>query len=93
VRRIDVLEKEVKKKSKKQRQKWWRNLSLADKEAFIAKKQAQKAKRRRNHLYTREVEGFEKTGVNPDNVEEWRKLIAAKNPWLSERQGNERDKI
>ena len=31
---------------------------------------------------------FEQTGVNPDNAEEWRQLIALKNPWL-ERKKNE----
>jgi hypothetical protein len=33
-------------------------------------------------LYEDKLPNFEKTGVNPKNVEEWRKLILKKNPWL-----------
>ena len=73
-------------KSKKERQKWWRNLTSEQQQEYIEKKQAQKAKRREIHPL-KELEYNPKypwmtEGVNDTNRAEWWAMILKKNPWL-----------
>lgn len=65
-------------KSKKQKQRWWKNLSDEEKETYIKKKQKEKAKRRRKNP----LESKEYPWITPETKRDWLKKIKAKNPWL-----------
>ena len=74
-------------KTKKERQEWWRNLTFDEQQAYIEKKQAQKAERRKIYPI-KEAEYNPKypwstEGVNDTNREQWRAMIDKKNPWLN----------
>ena len=82
------IKKKVKKwnKSKKERQKWWRNLTSDEQQVYIEKKQAQKAEERKDQLervlrYNPKYPWLTE-GVNDTNKAEWWAMILRKNPWL-----------
>ncbi len=68
------------KKTKKQRQQWWANLTDSQKEAYIKKKQAQKAEERRENPVKRELYPV----ITQENKAEYLERIYKKNPWLKE---------
>ena len=73
-------------KTKKERRKWWRNLTPEQREAQIEKWQAQKAERRENEpprvLKYNPKYPWMTEGVNADNRDKWLAMIHKKNPWL-----------
>ena len=76
----------TKQETKKQRQQWWKLLSLDEQQAYIEKRQSKKAKRRKNQpervlKYNPEYPWLTE-GVNDKNREQWQEMIAKKNPWL-----------
>lgn len=83
--------KKKKWKTKKQRQQWWKSLTLDEQQEYIEKRQASKAKYRKNnpkqskkddYRYPSKIYPWLIEGVNDSNREQWQKMIAKKNPWL-----------
>ena len=73
-------------KTKKERRKWWRNLTPDQQASQIEKWQAIKAKKRKYQpkrvlRYNPEYPWMTE-GVNEGNRKQWQKMIAKKNPWL-----------
>lgn len=68
-------------KSKAQRQAWWRSLSPEQQDEYIERRQSRKAELRKSRSPVQPV-GFEATGVNESNRAEWMALILLKNPWF-----------
>ena len=73
-------------KTKKERQKWWRNLTFDQQAKQIEKWQAQKAERRENEpprlLKYNLAYPWLTEGVNESNRADWLAMIKKKNPWL-----------
>jgi len=75
------------KKTKKEKQEWWNNLTPIEQEEYIKKKQTQKAEERQKHP----VKIKQSPEINASNKKEWLKKIVKKNPWLPERSEIIRD--
>ena len=78
--------KRQKYKTKKQRQQWWKALSLDEQQEYIERRQAKKAKQRKNKplrvlRYNPEYPWMTE-GVNESNRDDWLAMIHKKNPWL-----------
>lgn len=77
----------MRKRTKKQRQKWWRNLSDEERDAYIKSVQKRKEINKQNQP-PRESAVIE---VTPETKNAWLQKIYRKNPWLnkdSDEQGN-----
>ena len=73
-------------KTKKQRRQWWKSLTPEQQQAYIEKRQAKKAKERKNRpkrvlRYNPEYPWLTE-GVNDTNREQWKAMIRKKNSWL-----------
>ena len=73
-------------KTKKQRRQWWNSLSLDEQQEYIERRQAKKAKQRKNKpprvlRYNPEYPWMTE-GVNESNRANWLAMIHKKNPWL-----------
>lgn len=75
-------------KTKAQRRKWWtESLSSEQRALYIKMVQARKAERCKNkppdvNWMDNPKYPWYKTGVNPENREQWLRMIKKKNPWL-----------
>ena len=74
------------KKSKRQRQQWWRSLTLEQQDEYIRRKQARKAEERKNSspkkLKVNPKCPWLTEGVNKTNRKQWLAMIKRENPWL-----------
>ncbi len=70
------------KRSKKQRQAWFNNLTEDEKQAYFKKQQAKKAKMRQNRPNNTLAEPI----IDETNKESWKAKILSKNPWMTENQ-------
>ena len=79
-----------KKRTKKERQAWWKALSSEEQSKYIERRQAKKAEHRKKHplpaLKYNSKYPWSTEGVNKGNRERWLAMIHKKNPWLKERQ-------
>lgn len=66
--------------SKAERQEWWSTRTEEQKQAFIAKKQAQKAKRRSKDGLLSTCKVF--PVIDSSNRKEWQRKVLRMNPWL-----------
>ena len=73
-------------KTKKQRQQWWKSLSLDEQQEYIERRQAKKAKQRKMRperlLKYNPAYPWLTEGVNKSNRDDWLVMIHKKNPWL-----------
>jgi len=73
-------------KTKAERQRWWKNLSPQEQEAYIERRQARKTAWRKKHpkkelAYDRRFP-WATEGVDDTNRAAWQRMILKKNPWL-----------
>ena len=75
-------------KTKKERQEWWRNLTLEQQSEYIRSRQARKAEERQDQperaLKYNPKYPWLTEGVNESNRDDWLAMIHKKNPWLNE---------
>jgi len=75
-----------KKKTKAQRQEWWKNLTEEERTEYIERRQAKKAEQRAKRppvvLKYNPKYPWITEGVNKGNRERWLAMIHKKNPWL-----------